>query len=90
MNKNQRGFSLVEALLILIIVGIVGFVGWFVLRNRATNRRVNKTALTQTTSSTQKTTSTKSPTNPKIDPYVDWQTITNPDGTWKSIKIPKV
>jgi hypothetical protein len=29
MNKlNQRGFSAVEAILILVIVGALGFIGW--------------------------------------------------------------
>src|ERR1700733_6263863 len=28
--KNQSGFSVVEALLIVIVIGILGFTGWFV------------------------------------------------------------
>lgn len=34
MLKNQKGFSAVEALLIAIIIGAVGFVGWYVWRAR--------------------------------------------------------
>jgi hypothetical protein len=34
--KNQQGFSAVEALLILIIAGLVGFTGWFVLSAKST------------------------------------------------------
>ncbi len=30
MNENQKGFSVVEGLLILIIVGLIGCVGWYV------------------------------------------------------------
>ena len=31
MNKNnQKGFSIVEVLLLLVVIGAVGFVGWYV------------------------------------------------------------
>ena len=30
--KNQKGFTLIEGLLILVIVGILGFTGWYVWR----------------------------------------------------------
>ena len=30
MKKNQKGFSLIEGLLILVIVGLLGGVGWYV------------------------------------------------------------
>jgi type II secretory pathway pseudopilin PulG len=33
MKKNQKGFSHVEILLLIVIVGIIGFVGWYVLRS---------------------------------------------------------
>jgi type II secretory pathway pseudopilin PulG len=33
MKKNQKGFSHVEILLLVVIVGIIGFVGWYVLRS---------------------------------------------------------
>jgi competence protein ComGC len=31
MKKNQNGFAVLEALLVAIIIGILGFTGWFVL-----------------------------------------------------------
>lgn len=30
LNTNQRGSSAIEALLILVIIGLIGFVGWYV------------------------------------------------------------
>lgn len=30
LQNNQRGFSAVEAILLLVILGLVGFVGWYV------------------------------------------------------------
>jgi hypothetical protein len=30
MYKNQKGFSAIEGILILVIIGVVGFVGWYV------------------------------------------------------------
>jgi hypothetical protein len=41
MKKSQRGFSAVEVLLILIVMGIVGFAGWYVYHTRS-----NSTAAT--------------------------------------------
>ena len=41
MNKNQKGFSLVEGLLILVIVGLVGFVGWYVWQSK--NKTIKQT-----------------------------------------------
>ena len=34
MNKNQKGFALVEGLLILIVVGILAGTGWYVWNSR--------------------------------------------------------
>lgn len=51
MNKNEKGFSPVEILLILVIVGLTGFVGWYVLQSK------NKAS----TSSKNTQISTKSP-----------------------------
>jgi hypothetical protein len=47
-RDDQRGFSAVEALLILVIVGLLGFVGWYVWH---TNKKVDQLteSATQTT-----------------------------------------
>ncbi|MBX4190779.1 hypothetical protein KW794_01700 [Candidatus Saccharibacteria bacterium] len=36
MNRNRNGFSTVEALLILVIIGLIGFTGWFVYHSKGT------------------------------------------------------
>lgn len=38
MRKNQKGFSAVEALLVLVIIGLLGLVGWYVYSNRQTSK----------------------------------------------------
>ncbi len=45
MKKNLSGFSLIESLLLLILVGLVGFTGWYVFRSKtATNSIYNGSA----------------------------------------------
>jgi hypothetical protein len=43
MKKNEKGFSVVEALLILVIVGLISFVGWYVWKskNKASTHLIN-------------------------------------------------
>lgn len=80
LHKNQSGFGTVEIILIVIIIGLLGAVGWFVY-----DRNHNKA----TPSPAGTTTTTASTATKPVDPYADWQTITNPNGTWASVKIPK-
>jgi hypothetical protein len=63
-NKNQKGFSGLEALLIMIIVCLVGFVGWYVWNS---NDKANKLTSTKPVVST----GTK---HSKNDPYKGWNT----------------
>lgn len=37
MNKNQKGFSLVEVLLVVVVVGLIGGIGWYVYQQRKTD-----------------------------------------------------
>lgn len=53
MKKNQKGFSAVEGLLILIIVGLLVFVGWYVYQTKKTT---NSTETSTTSTPTQTTT----------------------------------
>lgn len=69
-HKDSRGFSVVGVLLILVVIGILGFTGWFVYRSQS--------AATEDYSSQAKT---SQPTKPEAvssaDPYADWKTYTN-------------
>lgn len=49
MKKNQRGFSAVEGLLFLIVLGLIGFVAWYVYHTKNT---VDKTLSTSNSAST--------------------------------------
>ncbi len=61
MRKNQRGFGAVELLIILVVVGIVGFGAWYV------GKHGNKSATNITSSSTN---SSKT-TTPATKTYTD-------------------
>jgi len=58
---DQRGFSVIEAVLIVVIIAIVGFVGWYVWS-------MNKdSSETKTNSSTSQTSSESSENPPAVD-----------------------
>jgi competence protein ComGC len=67
MNKSQKGFGAVELLLILIIVGMLGGIGWYVYSsNKNTDSVLNNTSnstvspsKSKSASSSQSTTSSK-------------------------------
>ncbi len=45
LSTNQKGFSPVEGLLIFVIVGLIGFVGWYVMDSKdTTNKQLDKVA----------------------------------------------
>lgn len=48
MNKNQKGFNSVEGLLVLFIVLLIGFVGWFVWHSRNNTKSTDNVANTNT------------------------------------------
>jgi type II secretory pathway pseudopilin PulG len=65
MKTNQKGFSVVEILIIMVVVGLLGAVGWLVY-DRQNNKADNKTT------SEQKQETHKEETTPDL--YADWQT----------------
>ncbi len=52
--KNSLGFSVVEALLLLIVVGILGFTGWFVYHAKQSSDKNYATSANSDSSSTTK------------------------------------
>jgi hypothetical protein len=63
MKTNQKGFSAVEGLLIFVVVGLIGFVGWYVWHSK------NSTKNSSTTSSTTSTQPTTKDTTPKKEEF---------------------
>jgi Tfp pilus assembly protein PilV len=61
LSKNQRGFSIVETTLLVVVVVAIGVVGWYVYSHR------NKTVATTPASSTSTTTDTTA-TSPTTKP----------------------
>jgi len=63
MDKNQKGFGIVEILIIIVIVGLIGTVGWLVY-----DRQKSKDTETPSTTNTSQTTNTEAET-PKMSDY---------------------
>lgn len=86
LQKGQTGFSIVEILILFVIVGIVGFVGWNVGHTKSKSTKNVSTISADTT---------KAVNTPAVskDPYANWQTYTSKTekatfkypNTWKSV-----
>jgi len=62
MRKNQDGFSVVEIVLVIVVVGLIGGVGWYVVKARNnSDKTVESTAQSKSESPTKTTTPTKDP-----------------------------
>jgi predicted lipoprotein with Yx(FWY)xxD motif len=81
MKKHQRGYSLIETVLILVIVGLIAFIAWYVFHTKSnTETSLDTSAASQTTvpkkktsSSTPTTTAAKivqTKTNSKVGQYL--------------------
>ncbi len=66
LSKNSAGFSVFEVLLVVVLVSIIGFVGWYVLRARSDNSNKN----TQTNTELAKTITEKILETKANDPIV--------------------
>jgi type II secretory pathway pseudopilin PulG len=74
MNKNQKGFSAVEALLLLVIVGMLGGVGWYVWHAQ---KQADKTYSQTANSSAVSSKKVSNKTSPAAtDPYAGWKNFT--------------
>ncbi len=82
LRRNEAGFSAVEVVLVLVIVALIGVVGYMVYKNH------NKTTpVTSQQGATSKTT-TPTPKPVATDPPADWTTYSGSDGKI-SLKYPK-
>ncbi|HUB93141.1 MAG TPA: hypothetical protein VMB52_01415 [Verrucomicrobiae bacterium] len=87
-NESNSGFSIVEALLILVIIGILGFTGWYVYHAKQASDKNYSTANSSTVPIYKKKVATK--TTATANPYAGWKTfcssVTNAcfkyDPTW--------
>jgi type II secretory pathway pseudopilin PulG len=56
--KNQKGFAVLEGLLVLIIIGMLAGIGWYVMRaSKNTNNILNSASTSSTKSAAKKTSS---------------------------------
>lgn len=70
MKSNQKGFSAAEALIILVIVGVIGGAGWYVWQSK--NKSDSASTTNNTTQSTTPLTYKRTTTVPST-----WKTYTN-------------
>ncbi len=82
IRKNEEGFSVVEVVLVLVIVGLIGVVGWFVYNNH--NKKTTPSVSTNTT--TKSSTTPAKTTTP--DPYSGWKTYTSSNSLGLGFKYP--
>lgn len=68
-RSTDSGFSVVEALLILVIVGILGFTGWYIYHSKRTSDKSYSGANSGTPTYKKKASTTKIVT---LDVYVGW------------------
>jgi len=74
MYKNEKGFSAVEGLLILVTVGVIGFVGWYVWQSKNEGNKA-----TNTDNAASQTNKDKQAEEQAKDLYEGWKTYTNND-----------
>ena len=74
LQKNENGFSAVEIVLVLVIIVLIGAVGWLVYKdnhkNTTTSAKSTSASTKSSTSTSTKTTTTPAATNP----YAGWKT----------------
>jgi hypothetical protein len=87
MKKNQSGFSAIAALLILVIVGIIGGTGWYVVQanNKATDT-LDNAGLGTTAKAKKKKQTTPTPAS-QADPTTNWTAYSSKAGEF-SLKYP--
>jgi prepilin-type N-terminal cleavage/methylation domain-containing protein len=76
MKANQKGFSVVEVLIVIVVVGLLGAVGWLVYdrQKSKTNEQPKTTNTTKTSNTTSTTPSTVKPTSNSTKQTVTYKT----------------
>ncbi|MCA9344708.1 hypothetical protein KC946_02635 [Candidatus Saccharibacteria bacterium] len=82
IHNNQKGFGILGGLLVLVIIGVLGGVGWYVWNNRGED---SSTSTENTVSQTSSETDTEPA--PEADPTESWVKYTSEVGKF-SIKYP--
>ncbi len=98
MRKNENGFGIVEILLVIVIIGLLGVVGWqFFSRQKDTKNNVGTTTNSEQVKKTQEPENTKEPTKEAAKTSIypnnsdgtiskEAYTVTLPDG-WSVEKV---
>jgi len=93
-TSDQKGFSVIEALLVLVVIGILGFTGWYVYHAKQTSNKDYSDAASSTVPAfkTKKTVNTTTDTQSKVSVYTlssvgasfsypsDFSVLTYPNG----------
>ena len=83
LNKDSKGFGVVELLIIIVIIVALGLMGWYVYKNHKTTPYTAIASKTTTTTKSPITTNSSSPTKITTitNPYAGWKTYRATDGT---------
>lgn len=75
LQNNESGFSAVEAVLVLVVVMLIGVLGYMVYKDHHKTTATNPATNSSQTTATGTSSSTKTTTTP--DPYAGWKTYTS-------------
>lgn len=84
MTGSDRGFTLVQVLLIAVLVGILGFTGWYVY---SAQQNVDKTLKADNSETPSFKKKAGSATGDATDPTAGWKSYTSATGRY-SLKYP--
>lgn len=87
LQKDESGFSVVEIILILVIVALIGTVGWLIYKNQHKNSTAVKTANSNTKPTIANKTVTATPVQ-SVNPYAGWKTYNSILNSGLSFKYP--
>jgi prepilin-type N-terminal cleavage/methylation domain-containing protein len=85
MNNSQKGFSVLEVILVLIVVGLIGAAGFYL---RSTHHKAEEPNNHQTTSVPEKTLFAELKTTKTESSNYSWDLYLNTDGSGKTTYTP--